>query len=337
MKTLDFKSTLNIIKSKVTMNEVLSSYGVNISSSKLILCPLHSEKTGSFKIYNGDSGEGSFWCFGCLKGGDMLTFVELFEGISKSEALQRLTSKFKIDLVTREYSNNLLASVEEALKPKELKKPDICNFLRVASDCNVAFAALNTAEITPYMAKKKIPHIGTKSKGMCLVVPVCDDADNIWSLQYIYVDGTKMFHPEGRRKGCMYRIGPHPGNEGFAYLAEGYATGASVYLATGKTVYVCFTSGNIIHVYRALKTKFPQMELIVAGDNDAAGKNHGLLAVYPSEEGKDWNDVWIEEGPQALAQTLQLKQVVQSSTSLASAIKNALTGDHRVLPSHRNY
>ena len=133
--SLDFKGTLNVIKGKVTFNQVLESYGFKTGSG-LLLCPLHSESTGSFKIYEGDSGEGNFYCFGCLKSGDMLSFVEFYEGISKGQALGKLASKFGIDVQSREYTNDLLGSLNGILKEKPPKPPEICTELRVAIDCS---------------------------------------------------------------------------------------------------------------------------------------------------------------------------------------------------------
>jgi DNA primase len=38
-----------------------------------MLCPFHSEKTPSFRVYPGSKG---WYCFGCHKGGDVLTLAE---------------------------------------------------------------------------------------------------------------------------------------------------------------------------------------------------------------------------------------------------------------------
>ncbi len=41
------------------------------------LCPFHTEKTPSFSV----SPEGLFHCFGCGKGGDLIRFLEMIEGL----------------------------------------------------------------------------------------------------------------------------------------------------------------------------------------------------------------------------------------------------------------
>jgi phage/plasmid primase-like uncharacterized protein len=321
--SLDFKSTLSLIKSKVTFNQVLESYGVKTSSTKLLPCPLHMEDTGSFKIYGGDTGEGNFWCFGCLRGGDLLSFVEYKEGITKGQALHKLATKFNINVQTREYSNDLLGSIEGMLKPKDTPKSKAWDQHRIAADCSRLFESLNEQILTPYMVRKRIPHIGTKSRGGTLFIPIHDVSGNIWSLQQIMGGGVKIFTKDSKRKGCFFRLGECPSPDGIAYLVEGYSTGASVYLSTGITTYVCFTAGNLVSVYTVLKEKFPDILLVVAGDNDTPGRAHELPAVYPEKDGQDWNDVWIEGGATAVASGLCSKRIITGNT-LATKVASSL-------------
>jgi DNA primase len=60
------------------------------------LCPFHSEKTPSFTV---SPDRGFFKCFGCGKGGDVFTFLQLREGLSFGEALRALaeTANVQID------------------------------------------------------------------------------------------------------------------------------------------------------------------------------------------------------------------------------------------------
>jgi DNA primase len=51
------------------------------------LCPFHKEKTPSFSV---DMETGLFHCFGCHKGGDVLTFLQEAEGCSFPESLEIL-------------------------------------------------------------------------------------------------------------------------------------------------------------------------------------------------------------------------------------------------------
>ena len=51
------------------------------------LCPFHMEKTPSFSV---NPAKEIFYCFGCHVGGDIIHFVEKYEGLSFQEAVEEL-------------------------------------------------------------------------------------------------------------------------------------------------------------------------------------------------------------------------------------------------------
>ncbi|MBR6735260.1 MAG: DNA primase [Oscillospiraceae bacterium] len=59
------------------------------------LCPFHSEKSPSFVVYPDTN---SFYCFGCGKGGDMITFVKEAEHLEYIEALKFLADRAGIKM-----------------------------------------------------------------------------------------------------------------------------------------------------------------------------------------------------------------------------------------------
>jgi DNA primase len=60
------------------------------------LCPFHDEKTPSFNVR---PGHGTFHCFGCGEGGDVIAFVMKMEHLGFVESVERLASRAGIDLV----------------------------------------------------------------------------------------------------------------------------------------------------------------------------------------------------------------------------------------------
>ncbi len=54
------------------------------------LCPFHNEKTASFGV---NEDKGFFYCFGCRKGGDAITFMKEIESCGYVEAIEQLASK----------------------------------------------------------------------------------------------------------------------------------------------------------------------------------------------------------------------------------------------------
>ncbi len=60
------------------------------------LCPFHNEKTPSFSV---DPDRKFFYCFGCHKGGGMVSFIMELEKISYPEAVESLAKKMGIPVV----------------------------------------------------------------------------------------------------------------------------------------------------------------------------------------------------------------------------------------------
>lgn len=128
----------------------------------------------------------------------------------------------------------------------------------------------------PYLIRKGVPAYGLRLLRDQLLVPARDIEGRLHSMQFIGPDGGKRFLTGGRIAGCYYAIG-RPDDA--LLLAEGYATAATLHQATGRAVAVCFASGNLGAVARALRSKFPRLRLVVCADNDAAtAGNPGLTA-----------------------------------------------------------
>ena len=85
----------NEIKSRVSMPEMMGRYGFELDRSGFCKCPLHGEKTGSFKAYSGNRG---FYCFGCGAHGSVIDFVMLYFGLSFKDALAKINEDFSIGL-----------------------------------------------------------------------------------------------------------------------------------------------------------------------------------------------------------------------------------------------
>ena len=77
-----------------------------------------------------------------------------------------------------------------------------------------------------YLQKKKVEPFGVRFHEDSLAVPLRDIKGKLWSLQYIYPDGTKRFLTGGRKKGCFHHIGALEDAK-LLLVCEGYATGAS--------------------------------------------------------------------------------------------------------------
>ena len=68
------------------------------------LCPFHGEKTPSFNIY---TENGSFYCFGCGVGGDVITFVMKIENLDYMEAVKFLAERAGMSMPEDDYDDSM--------------------------------------------------------------------------------------------------------------------------------------------------------------------------------------------------------------------------------------
>nr|AFR44004.1 DNA processing protein [uncultured bacterium] len=128
---------------------------------------------------------------------------------------------------------------------------------------------------TPYLQAKGIEaHAGvfTDREGQKTYIPAFDAGGKQWTMQYIQEDGTKRFAKDSKKEGCFHPVG---GMDALAaapalVISEGYATAASLSEGLGHATVAAFDSGNLPHVARALREKFPDKPIVIAGDDDKA-------------------------------------------------------------------
>ena len=88
---------VELVKSKVDIVEVIGERVTLKKAGRHFkgLCPFHSEKSPSFIV---STERQSFKCFGCQEGGDVLTFMQKYDGYSFLEALEILAKKVGVTL-----------------------------------------------------------------------------------------------------------------------------------------------------------------------------------------------------------------------------------------------
>jgi len=98
---------------------------------------------------------------------------------------------------------------------------------------------------------------------------------HIHTLQTITENG-KLFEKGGLKAGMFHTIDPDRklGQSDKILISEGYATGASVHMATNEPTVVAFDASNLEPVAKSLKEKYPQCQIAIVGDNDHHLKNN---------------------------------------------------------------
>jgi len=139
-----------------------------------------------------------------------------------------------------------------------------------------------------YLSRKSVDALyGCRStlgeNGRILLVPMRDSCGELWGVQSVMPNGKKYFLTGQRIQGLFHIVGPAEPLD-IIYIAEGFATAASIHQATKSQVIVAFNAANLVHVAKELKEKYPTKTFIICGDDDKFTERDG----EPYNPGRDY-------------------------------------------------
>jgi len=155
-----------------------------------------------------------------------------------------------------------------------------------------------------------------------LVIPLTDRVPEkpedleIKGLQFIHEDGQKRFM--GSIKGLFFIASYCGGSKDIIIISEGYATARSIDESTDFFVVAGMSSCNMKNVAEKMAEQFPNSKIIIAADNDEAGRKAvteaqkaisgkvWCAAVYPSPEFNDFNDMYQAKGKREVRKIFEL-------------------------------
>lgn len=307
---------IDAIKDQYPLAEVVGRHVVlKRRGHQLIgLCPFHDERTPSFTVYPQDQ---RYHCYGCAVHGDIFDFLQHMEGLDIRAAAERLTGgTFPVMSADRVAE---LQSRQARFEAEQAEKRDAA--MRQARERWIA--ADPTYSSHPYLEAKGIKPNGTRLDGAHILVPLHGPDGKIQSLQTIDARGHKLFCSDLPTAGGLFVIGRKIGETpGPVLVCEGFATGATLHEATGRTVVVAFNAGNFVKVAELLAAAHPGVPWIAAGDDDrgkaknvgreaaiAAARILGCPAVFPTfpaaSLGTDFNDMAATSGIEAVRATFE--------------------------------
>lgn len=162
--------------------------------------------------------------------------------------------------------------------------------------------------------------------GDLVVVPLCDFGRVLRGLQLISEDGQKRFLGSVKKLFC--RVGKFTDNLPIIGVAEGFATAASIYEATGFPMLATMSAHNMESLAPLAKANWPKSRFVICADADEAGQKAaqaaakatgGIIATptfnHHQEEkpATDWNDLKCAESLAAVR--TQILQAVQVSST----------------------
>jgi putative DNA primase/helicase len=196
---------------------------------------------------------------------------------------------------------------------------------RVAKNCADFWETLEHTGASPYLDRKQISgELGIRYRELnkCVYVPVRDIDGKIWSLEEINEEGKKLSWAGGRKVGGFHIIG-QLGD--VVYLAEGFATAASIQLATGHGCVCTFGTGQFKAVASIFRKRYPDKKIVICGDlnhpskksaseklAEDAAKLVGGFVLFPKFKNStdedfptDFNDLYCREGAEEVKRQLE--------------------------------
>ncbi|MBV1813493.1 conjugal transfer protein TraC [Pseudomonas viridiflava] len=144
-----------------------------------------------------------------------------------------------------------------------------------------------------YLARKQIVGLRVRyaPRSGAVLVPMSNASDHIVGLQVIYPKNQqstgrdKSYWPYGMSKdGAFHLIGPEPEPGEPLLVCEGYATGASLHMATSFGVAIAFDAGNLLPVAKLMRDRFPGRPIVICRDDDWKTKRTNGEPWNPGEE-----------------------------------------------------
>jgi len=125
-----------------------------------------------------------------------------------------------------------------------------------------------------YLQRKAVQAHGIRyspSGNGTIAIPMADAAGKVWGLQIIRGKNRgrkleKQYWPAGMNKTGHYHMLGSPGV--VILLVEGYATGATIFEATGLCVVVAFDANNLLAVAQVLHKTYRHAHILVCADDD---------------------------------------------------------------------
>ena len=237
------------VKNNVNIAEVVSLFGVQLNSNDKGLCPFHTEKTPSFSV---DRKTNIFTCFGCGATGDAIAFVTKIKNIEPIEAARFLAETFHIDI--DDGNKSVKFDIKAYLKKCIADVGQTDYFSR---------RGLTAATVKKYC-------LGYDAYHRSAVIPY---SSNLTYYQTRSVVDKKFYKPKTEDAGAeplfngeiLYK------SKSPVFVVESPICALSIMQCGHPAIALCGV-GNINKLIHAVRNKKPTATLILALDNDDAGR-----------------------------------------------------------------
>ena len=302
------------IKSRLSIQEVLSHYGLKADKNKMLCCPFHEDKTPSMQVYPETN---TVFCFSinCKLQGkaiDQIDFILHKEGCTKHEAILKAESLLGTT-PSKENLNDIFkkfaGSLHQSKKGKEYLESRNLYDLKIEVGYND----------------------GTKYKSLknCIVFPLKDRSGNITSLygrSIINDDNAKHYYSKDRKG--LYPRWPAPETTTLVLTESVIDTLTINHYTTFNSLALYGTNGFTQEHEQAIRELTNLEEVILFFDGDEAGRkavekySQQLKSIKPSitisgvntPEGEDPNSLLQSHEQEILTHLIENRTLLFSST-----------------------
>lgn len=331
------------IKSRLTIAQVLDHYGLKPNRNKMLNCPFHEDKTPSMQVYPETS---TVFCFSsnCLLHGkaiDQIDFILHKESCTKHEAILKAQSLLGYtESVNKEPSTFAKASADTFEK---LFKVFRTNFKK----SEYAQRYLQNRHINAEAAQAGFNATGWPQMKQCVIFPLKDKDDKIVSFygRSIYNKGEARHFYSKDRKG-LYPRWPLFSTKTLI-LTEAVIDAASIYQLHDLTshlvtVLACYGTNGFTHDHeQAIKELKYLEEAILFFDGDEAGRegvkrvSEKLREIKPeiklsqadTPEGEDVNSLLQSHEADVI------KHLIENRKPITQELKEVFSASGRTSPS----
>ncbi|WP_038105862.1 DNA primase [Tropheryma whipplei] len=316
------QEVIHEIKERANIREIIGEY-TNLkrqsAGAYAGLCPFHSERTPSFHVRE----TGLYHCFGCGKGGDVISFVQEIEGLNFVDAVEQLARTLGITIVYYEGDSmpdsrsNLLAACKSAAEfysEQLLSSTPAVTFLKsrgfdrdLCERYQIGFSPTNSGDLYKHLRDKGFTLQQAVAAGLLnpsgmdrfrarIVWPVKDVTGNIvgFGARKLAEDaqGPKYINsPESslyKKNSLLYGFDVAKkaiSKKDRVVIVEGYTDVMSCHQSgIDEAVATCGTSWGIGHMRLIKRMLSDSGVLIFAFDGDQAGQHAIMRAFKDSPE-----------------------------------------------------
>ncbi len=248
------------IKSRLSMQEVLQHYGLKPNRNKMLNCPFHDDKTPSMQIYE-DSN--TVFCFSANceltgKSIDQIDFILYKEGINKKEAIDKAK---KLAGIIEENSKPKgdLEKIFQTLRKNLIRSPKAQQYLKSRNLSDINEIGYN------YRTLKEVRD--------CIVFPLKDKEGKIVSFYGRSVNNKA----NGKHYYSSNRLGLYPSYPSLdvqtLVLTESIIDGLTLKQNTNYEVLALYGTNGLSNEHKTAIKKLPNLkEIVFFMDGDKSGQ-----------------------------------------------------------------